>query len=73
MEEKRTKISETVEKIVRSRTCGCKDLYAALFMRERSAQGRTLRKEVHRKVDKDRREELQIYPQDGYSALFRER
>lgn len=38
MEEKRTKISETMEKIVRSRTCGCKDLYVAIVLQNTATQ-----------------------------------
>lgn len=36
--ETRTKTSETTEKIVRSRTCGCKDLYVALVEQNTETQ-----------------------------------
>ena len=56
MEETRTKISETVEKIVRSRTCGCKDLYAAVVLQNTATQyvagtPRKLSRMVKAKID----------------------
>ncbi len=56
MEEKRTKISENVEKIVRSRTCGCKDLYVALVLQNTATQymagvPRKLSRMVKAKID----------------------
>ena len=38
MSETRTKISETTERVIRSRTCGCKDLYAALVEQNTETQ-----------------------------------
>lgn len=56
MGETRTKISETVEKIVRSRTCGCKDLYAAVVLQNTATQyvagtPRKLSRMVKAKID----------------------
>jgi len=38
MSEKVTQVSETKQQIVRSRTCGCKDLYAALVLQNTATQ-----------------------------------
>ena len=38
MSETRTKISDTAEQIVRSRTCGCKDLYVAQVLKNTATQ-----------------------------------
>lgn len=38
MNEKVTQLSETTQQIVRSRTCGCKDLYAALVIQNTETQ-----------------------------------
>lgn len=56
MNETRTKISETTERIVRSRTCGCKDLYAALVLQNTATQyvagaTRKLSRMVKAKID----------------------
>ena len=56
MSETRTKTSETTEKIVRSRTCGCKDLYAALVLQNTATQyvagkPRKLSRMVKAKID----------------------
>lgn len=56
MSETKTKISETTERIVRSRTCGCKDLYAALVLQNTATQyvageTRKLSRMVKAKID----------------------
>ena len=56
MSETKTKISETTERIVRSRTCGCKDLYAALVLQNTETQyvageTRKLSRMVKAKID----------------------
>lgn len=56
MNETKTKISDTAERIVRSRTCGCKDLYAALVTQNTATQyvagvPRKLSRMVKAKID----------------------
>lgn len=56
MNETKTKINETTERIVRSRTCGCKDLYAALVLQNTAMQyvageTRKLSRMVKAKID----------------------
>lgn len=56
MSETKTKINETTERIVRSRTCGCKDLYAALVLQNTATQyvageTRKLSRMVKAKID----------------------
>lgn len=56
MSETRTKINETTEKIVRSRTCGCRDLYVALVLQNTATQyltgvPRKLSRMVKAKID----------------------
>lgn len=56
MNETRTKIDENTERIVRSRTCGCKDLYAALVTQNTETQyvagvPRKLSRMVKAKID----------------------
>ena len=56
MNEKVTQLSETKQQIVRSRTCGCKDLYAALVLQNTAMQyvageTRKLSRMVKAKID----------------------
>lgn len=56
MNEKVTQLSETKQQIVRSRTCGCKDLYAALVLHNTATQyeageTRKLSRMVKAKID----------------------
>lgn len=56
MSEKVTQLSETKQQIVRSRTCGCKDLYAALVLQNTATQyvagePRKLSRMVKAKID----------------------
>ncbi len=56
MNEKVTQVSETKQQIVRSRTCGCKDLYAALVLQNTATQyvageTRKLSRMVKAKID----------------------
>lgn len=56
MDEKVTQLSETKKQIVRSRTCGCKDLYAALVLHNTATQyeageTRKLSRMVKAKID----------------------